>query len=295
MKSDAFQQHERFNSRMSTLGINPTISIADRHGLGLLAHATFEASDGEFSPAPCLMLNLCTAHVGRMRRIGDGPKLDGVLQPGTVAIALPNTAATGSWTKTQMLGIAVNLQALPAMSEDRFDVNNLVAAASQFHNDSLLSSVMTALWHDAEFHGLSGAFFEQGIQVLLTRLINLGGKPQTKSLVHPLNGNRLQNVLDFIESRLEDDIRISELAALTGQDSCTFTRSFVAAMRITPYAYFTVRRMEFAKQLLNDEQLSITEIAFRVGYSNPSKFSAAFRRICGMSPTVWRSKPDYCR
>lgn len=173
--------------------------------------------------------------------------------------------------------------------EGNVDRDSLVAA-SQFHNDTLLSSVMTALWRDAEFHGLSGAFFEQGIQVLLSRLINLGRKPQTKSLVHPLNGSSLKCVLDFIESRLQEDIRIAELSRLTGQDPSTFTRAFVAAMRIPPYAYFTFRRMELAKQLLKDKRLSITEIAFRVGYSNPSKFSAAFRRISGHSPSAWRSK-----
>lgn len=288
MISDPLQQHQHLNLRMSKLGVRPTISVADRHGLGLLAHANFEASEGEFSPAPYLMLNLCTAHIGRMKRVGEGPQLEGVLRPGTVVIALPDTAATGFWTKTQMLGVAVNLQLLPP--EGNVDRDSLVAAASQFHNDTLLSSVMTALWRDAEFHGLSGAFFEQGIQVLLSRLINLGKKPQTKSLVHPLNGSSLQCVLDFIESRLQEDIRIVELSRLTGQDPSTFTRAFVAAMRITPYAYFTFRRMELAKQLLKDNRLSITEIAFRVGYSNPSKFSAAFRRISGHSPSTWRSK-----
>lgn len=287
MKPEAMQEHARFNSRMSKLGVSPSISIADRSGIGLLAHANFEASEGDYAPASCLMLTLCTGHIGRMKRVGDGPHLEGVLRPGTVAIALPNTAATGYWPTTQMLGIAVNLAVLSThgLVVTRDD---LLPSASQLHNDPLLTSVMTALWRDAEVHGLSGAFFEQGINVLLKRLTQFRSAPRTQSNVHPLKGVRLQQVLDFMESRLGEDVRLAELAALTGQDVRTFTRAFFAATGFAPYAYFTQRRMEWAKQLLRDERLPITEIAFCVGYSNPSKFAAAFRRICGVSPSKWR-------
>lgn len=289
VKNEVIQQeHERFNNRMSKLGINPSISIADRHGIGLLAHANFDAAEGEYAPAPWLMLNLCTGHIGRMRRVGDGPTIEGVLRPGTVAVALPNTAATGYWSKTQMLGIAINLEAAEFARESGITENSLLAAASQLHNDVLLASVMTALWRDAEAHGLSGAFFEHGVHVLLKRLSNFHGHHNRQSIIHPLKGQKLQQVLDFIESRLEDDVRVSELAMLTGQGLRAFTQAFHAATGYAPYAYFTLRRMEYAKQLLQDERLSVTEIAFHIGYTNPSKFSAAFRRICGVSPTSWR-------
>ena len=287
MKHEALQEHARFNSRLSKLGVSPNISIAAPNGIGLLAHAKFEASEGEYAPAPCLMLTLCTAHTGRMKRVGDGPPLEGVLRPGTVAIALPNTAATGYWSKMQMLGIAVNLDALTT-NDNMITTEDLLPAAAQLHNDALLTSVMTALWRNAEVHGLSGAFFEQGISVLLKRLTQFRNTPRTQSNAHPLKGVRLQQVLDFMESRLGDDVRVADLAALTGQDMRTFTRAFYAATGLAPYAYFTQRRMEWAKQLLLDERLSITEIAFCVGYSNPSKFAAAFRRICGVSPSGWR-------
>lgn len=273
---------------MSKLGVNPSISIADRQGIALLAHASFDAAEGDYSPAPWLMLNLCTGHIGHMRRVGDGPQLEGVLRPGTVAIALPNTAASGYWPKTQMLGIAVNLDALQDASDRPITSDALVESASRLHNDALLTSVMTALWRDAEVNGLSGAFFEHGIHVLLNRLTSIKAHEHKQPLIHPLKGARLQLVLDLMESRLGEDLRVSELTALTGQDPRTFTRAFHAATGFAPYAYFTVRRMEYAKQLLRDERLTVTEIALCTGYTNPSKFSVAFRRVCGVSPSVWR-------
>ncbi len=280
------------NSRMSDLGGVPSLSISDKKGSLLLAHADFVASEGNFSvnPSPFLMLNLCTGHIGRMKREGDGPSLEGVLRPGTVALALPKTIASGYWPTTQMLGIAINLDKFILENEGSINVDNLIPAASKLHNDPLLSAVMTALWRDAEVHGLSGAFFEQGINTLLNRLIDFKPKKTQQPIVYPLNRRKLERVLDLMESRLSDDIRITELADLVGQDVRSFTRSFQASTGFAPYAYFTIRRIEYAKHLLTSTSVFITEIALQVGYANPSKFSAAFRRITGFTPNFWRKQ-----
>ena len=44
-----------------------------------------------------------------------------------------------------------------------------------------------------------------------------------------------------------------------------------------------------AAQLLLTTQLSISEIAGNIGYSNPNIFSSAFRAIIGMSPREYRN------
>lgn len=286
------KEQEGFNSRMAELGTTPSISIADNRGICMLAHANFSAFDGDFSHAPFLMLNLCTAHVGRMQRIGEGPRIEGVLRPGTVAIALPDTAATGYSTKTQLLGIAINLGALRAGDDDQKVLEDLIPAASQLHNDPFLSAVMSALWRDAELHGLSSAFFEEGINVLLRRLTQYRRSANKPRSSYPLSGKRLQNVLDFIDSHLGLDIRVSELAAQAGQDSRSFTRSFSNATGFTPFAYITQRRMRHAEELLRNPSLTVTDVALDVGYSNPSKFSEAFRRINGIAPGRWRKTRD---
>lgn len=46
--------------------------------------------------------------------------------------------------------------------------------------------------------------------------------------------------------------------------------------------------MQAAALLLINTELSVSEIAGRYGYDNPSKFSAAFRKIMGKSPLKYR-------
>lgn len=283
------KEKEGFTERMNQLNVEPTICVADPSGIGMLAHADFASFEGEYPPAPFLMLNLCTAHGGQIRRSDADIQLEGILRPGTVALALPNSTATGYWSRTQMLGIAVNLDALNVNSGSTVSEAALAPAASRLHNDPLLTSIMTALWRDAEAHGISSAFFEQGIHVLLDHLTQTSPQSAAAAHIYPLRGPRLQRVLELMESRLADDVRVSELAAVAGQDLRTFSRAFAAATGYPPYAYFTRRRMELAKTLLRNCALPITDIAMQVGYTNPSKFSAAFRRLNGMSPRDWRN------
>lgn len=292
MGSEALQrEHQDMNARMAALGAQARLSVADRHGVGMLAFADFSSHEGEYAPSSCLMINLCTARGGRILRQGDGPRLEGVLRPGTVAVALPGTAAHGRWCSTQMLGIAVAPDTLQAAGIGPGGMDALHGAASQLLDDPVLAAVMTALWRDAETHAASGAFFEQGVHVLLRRLASFRTRPAGRARVRPLSGPGLEQVLELIESRLEEDVRIVELAEASGRDVSTFSRAFAAATGVTPYAYFTARRMERARMLLARPGAEVTAVALRLGYANPSKFAAAFRRAHGLSPSAWRRRP----
>lgn len=279
-----------FNARMIEVDATPSISVSDHKGMAMLTHAQFSAFEGKFEPAPFLMLTLCTGNIGKIHRFGDGPTLNGVLRSGTFAMALPNTSATGSFTDTEMLGIAVNLDVFNSLTDNSYTADRFMSAASQLYNDVYISSVMIALWRDAELHGLSSAFFEQGLSVVLKYLSSMEEKFVSHKSVYPLEKQRLKKVLDLIESKIGSDVSVSELASLVGQDSRSFTQSFSMATGYTPYVYFTLRRMEYAKRLLCQGNLNITDVAISVGYSNPSKFSAAFRRVVGLTPNSWRKK-----
>ena len=54
------------------------------------------------------------------------------------------------------------------------------------------------------------------------------------------------------------------------------------------YGYLRDQRMETAWRLLAQRELSVSEVALRVGYANPSKFAAAFRKRFGFAPSTLR-------
>lgn len=286
------QQHADFNNRITDLGVKPSISISDPNGMLQLAHAHFDAFDGYFEASPRLMLNLCTAGVAKLGRFSKEANIEGVIRAGDVMVSVPHSEATGYYSPISMLGIAVDLTMFENVIGEKISTDELLPAASSFHRNPLITSVMTALWRDAEANGLTSAFFEQGLLVILHELANYRKNPTLKRVVNPLSGARLNRSLEFINNKLDTNLRVSAVAQEANLDVRTFTRTFRAATGYAPFEYMTMRRMEVAKKLLRRGD-SVTEISMAVGYSNPSKFSAAFRRLNGKTPREWVAAQDY--
>lgn len=95
-------------------------------------------------------------------------------------------------------------------------------------------------------------------------------------------------VCDYIEANLHQDISLAELAAIVRLSPYHFCRAFKQALGVPPHRYQTARRITWARTLLADHSLSITEVATTIGYGSVSRFSALFRRFTGHSPRVFR-------
>ncbi len=66
-------------------------------------------------------------------------------------------------------------------------------------------------------------------------------------------------------------------------------KSFFRHVGLTPTAFITSRRMEWARTLLDSgDGQTITEIAFEVGFNDSAFFARCFRRHFGVSPSQWR-------
>ncbi len=84
------------------------------------------------------------------------------------------------------------------------------------------------------------------------------------------------------------DISIEELAQKVSLNRTTLQRIFKEMYGVTIFEYRTQVRMQESKNLLLDKNKTITEIAAVCGYANASKYSAAFRKRFGVTPTEWR-------
>jgi AraC family transcriptional regulator len=103
-----------------------------------------------------------------------------------------------------------------------------------------------------------------------------------------LAGWQRNRVIAFMEAHLAEDISLNVLADLVRLSPYHFLRSFKQSFGEPPYRYWTGRRIARAKALLANPRASVTEIAFDVGFSGTSAFSATFHRITGQTPTDYR-------
>lgn len=92
----------------------------------------------------------------------------------------------------------------------------------------------------------------------------------------------LQLARELLLKDLSKPPTIAQLARRSGLNQQKIKRGFKQQFGVTPYALFQRKRMEYARDLL--ARHGVTETAALLGYSNPSHFSAAFRKQFGVLP-----------
>lgn len=117
--------------------------------------------------------------------------------------------------------------------------------------------------------------------------------PTTKHSVISGNSNVpdvIKPAIKTIENQYNKEIKIDELASICYLSPAGFRRKFNEAMGVSPKSYLTNVRIKMAQLLLKRTDLTICEIASRVGYANVSPFGRSFKLITGCSPKEYRDK-----
>ena len=92
----------------------------------------------------------------------------------------------------------------------------------------------------------------------------------------------------YIQKHVAESITIPALARFVYLSSHRFSCAFKQSFGISAHRYVVQQRVERGKALLIDSRWSIAEIALALGFKRSSSFSAAFRKITGISPIEYR-------
>ena len=101
---------------------------------------------------------------------------------------------------------------------------------------------------------------------------------------------QLQPVLDWLELHYADpDVGLEQMATVLQLTSRKMNTLFQTAFHVSPYAYLIRLRLKKSKEmLLHERELSITQIASRVGFRDVSHFVASFRKQMELTPEKFR-------
>jgi len=92
----------------------------------------------------------------------------------------------------------------------------------------------------------------------------------------------------WLQRHLNQTITIPGIATKFGLSTRTLARRFRAATGLSPLAYLQGQRIRTAKELLESTNLTIGEVAFRVGYHDQGHFSRLFARAMAVNPADYR-------
>lgn len=117
-----------------------------------------------------------------------------------------------------------------------------------------------------------------------------GGQAQFIRHEAPGSATSLTAFVERLRTDLDGEHTVESLAARAGMSPRTFARRFQEQTGTTPLQWLVVARIDRARQLLEESDMSVERIAFSAGFGSPVTFRARFRRVVGLTPTEYRQR-----
>jgi AraC family transcriptional regulator len=154
--------------------------------------------------------------------------------------------------------------------------------------EQLAIAITNALRDGAAEDGLYIDTVAQMMAVHLARSHSSRSRPARILPARPLSGWKMRRVIEYIEDNLEGDLSLQAMAAEVDISPLYLARAFKSAVGQSPHQYVLARRIERAKELLRNTDLTVVDVALSSGFSSQSHLSHWFIRQVGVSPAAYR-------
>ncbi|HEV2803035.1 MAG TPA: AraC family transcriptional regulator [Pyrinomonadaceae bacterium] len=259
--------------------------------VNLHRHPPFEVD--EF----CLDEHVLSVHVaGRVRfwQKKGGREGEGLSVPGEMSLSPAGlTQAMRLHSPVTVLNVRFEPRFFDRVASESFEVRGgrVELAPVPHAHDPRVEHIGAALTAEIRAGFPSGRLYGDSLATALTAHILRAYTTQNSApgeYKGGLAGHRLRQVVEYINEHLEQDLTLSEIAAAVGMNPYHLSRAFKQEMGSAPHQYVIKRRVERAKVLLAETELTIIEVAFKVGFQSQSHFTNIFRRFTGVTPKAFR-------
>ncbi|MGN7358997.1 AraC family transcriptional regulator [Paenibacillus sp. SAF-054] len=100
--------------------------------------------------------------------------------------------------------------------------------------------------------------------------------------------NMLDRALAYIRERFREDMSLEDVAEHVHLNPYYFSKVFKQQTGETFIDYVTRLRIDRAKDMMKDGELSLKEVCYAVGYKDPNYFSRVFKKVTGVTPSEYR-------
>lgn len=125
---------------------------------------------------------------------------------------------------------------------------------------------------------------------LLNLAIRQTGLNDETRIMTPVDIERILQVKNIIEQRMDDPPTMAELSRMVGSNDYLLKRHFKHYFRTTIFDHLLKYRMEKSLRYLRENKLSLNDIALTTGYSSLAGFSKAFKKFFGYPPSKVREE-----
>ncbi|MEE9361394.1 MAG: AraC family transcriptional regulator [Cellulophaga sp.] len=151
-------------------------------------------------------------------------------------------------------------------------------------NDDYIALFITSLSSNTfTNHSYSHALLVLKFEEIMLYLLNKYGS-DFEYYLHSLISKEISPFKNTVESNVYSNLKLEEIAFLCNMSLSTFKRHFTSEYKEPPGKWLQDKRLQKAKELLQEGNLKPSDIYFDIGYNNLSNFSTAFKNKFGISP-----------
>lgn len=215
---------------------------------------------------------------------------------GDIVVSPANVGHAGRWdTAGGTVLIGLEPIVFTRVIDELIDINNIELIPHFAKSDPLIYQIGLALKTVLENPGAANRLYAETMtNALIVHLLQYycTQKPIVPNYSGGLPKHKLQRVIDYINSHLEQDLSLGELAGLVQMSSHYFCQLFKQSTGITPHQYVIRCRVERAKELLLKGKLTVSEIAATVGFADQSHLHRYIKRLLGVTPRILQQKSN---
>lgn len=154
---------------------------------------------------------------------------------------------------------------------------------------STISSLFDKLITEFQLKRVFYEYYCQGILFNIMAAIARKTSDQTNDIRHETN-TRMNEIRKLMHSHFDITKSIDEYAKLCNLSESRFSHIFKEEFGVSPKHYMIKVKIQKAKDLIKDTDLSIFQVAQMVGIDNQNYFSRLFKKHTGLSPNQYRNR-----
>lgn len=260
-----------------------------------LAFGRFDANEGAHVRFPKMTLAVHSGASVNMdwRSPGSDRTKSTIVSRGKFMLSDAGVQVWKRWTMPRSIfAFAIDRAFVARIAEQIFDGASHGAIDTRVGmNDPVISGIASLARWELDNGGANGRLYLEHLASSLAVRLLQRFEPSSRIIRAPKGGltpRQLRRVTDYIDAHLGDDLGLAELATVASLSANHFGDAFRASTGHPPHRYVMAVRVRRARELLCDQGLSLSEIAYMVGFSSQSHFTTQFGRIAGISPGRFR-------
>jgi AraC-like DNA-binding protein len=160
---------------------------------------------------------------------------------------------------------------------------NICAQTKHLLQELETENAITPLLQSLQHSEIALRMLRRGIE-LITLPFTVCQVPACRFLAHDSEREKVMDARRIIDQNIDQSFTIKELSRKVAMNECYLKKGFKALVGKTIHEYQQELRIAKAKQLLQQQGQSVSDVANSLGYSSISHFSTAFKKATGMKP-----------